>query len=177
LPTPSRRTPATRALPMLPGGISINEQSCFIYRHPTLRKPRRVGHPLIATTLKGRVQEHVSKQIVSRVRRSSEKALAILTNAMSRYAREIHWEPIVEIVSHLPKEELAGMAEALVSLTSFKRHITRDAETVGGPIDVAVISRGDGFVWIKRKHYFDPKLNPHFFANYFYDCQRSPATT
>jgi hypothetical protein len=24
-------------------------------------------------------------------------------------------------------------------------------ETVGGPIDVAVISKGEGYVWVKRK--------------------------
>lgn len=59
------------------------------------------------------------------------------------------------------------MAESLVNLTSFKRKISLDAETVGGPIDVAVISKGDGFIWIKRKHYFKPELNPGFFANYF----------
>lgn len=40
-------------------------------------------------------------------------------------------------------------------------------ENVGGPVDVAVISKGDGFVWIKRKHYFRPELNQHFFDNYF----------
>ena len=34
------------------------------------------------------------------------------------------------------------MAESLVNLTSFKRRVTMDAETVGGPIDVAVISKG-----------------------------------
>jgi len=28
-------------------------------------------------------------------------------------------------------------------------------ETVAGPIDVAIISKGDGLIWIKRKHYFD----------------------
>jgi hypothetical protein len=27
-----------------------------------------------------------------------------------------------------------------------------------------IISKGDGFIWIKRKHYFDPRLNPRFFA-------------
>jgi len=41
------------------------------------------------------------------------------------------------------------------------------SETVGGPIDVAVISKGDGFIWIKRKHYFSPELNHHFFDNYY----------
>jgi len=59
------------------------------------------------------------------------------------------------------------MAESLVSLTSFKRKVTMESETVGGPIDVAVISKGDGFIWIKRKHYFKPELNPQFFASYY----------
>jgi hypothetical protein len=78
-----------------------------------------------------------------------------------------HIAPIIDIVGMLPKDELAEMAESLVNLTSFKRRVTPQAETVGGPIDVAVISRGDGFIWIKRKHYFDTKLNPHFLANYY----------
>ena len=69
----------------------------------------------------------------------------------------------MSIVSLLPKEELAEMAETLVSLTSFKRRMTPEAETVGGPIDVAVISKGDGLVWVKRKHYFDRNLNLRYF--------------
>ena len=60
--------------------------------------------------------------------------------------------PIMEIVQHLPKEELAEMAEALVSLTALKRRVSLEEETVGGPIDVAVISKGDGLIWIRRKH-------------------------
>lgn len=85
------------------------------------------------------------------------------------YRRQNHVQPILEAVAFLPKDELAAMAESLVNLTSFKRKISLDAETVGGPIDVAIISKGDGFVWIKRKHYFKPELNPYFFANYFKD--------
>ena len=71
-------------------------------------------------------------------------------------------DPIMEVVTHLPKEELASMAEALINLTSLKRRVSLDQETVGGPIDIAIISKGDGFVWIKRKHYFDPALNPSY---------------
>jgi hypothetical protein len=59
------------------------------------------------------------------------------------------------------------MAESLVNLTSFKRRVTLDAETVSGPIDVALISKGDGFIWMKRKHYFDGEKNPHFLRNYY----------
>ena len=36
-------------------------------------------------------------------------------------------------------------------------------ESVGGNIDVALISKGDGFIWKKRNPYFDPKINPQFF--------------
>ncbi|MRR11700.1 hypothetical protein EG835_04360 [bacterium] len=80
-------------------------------------------------------------------------------------AREFR-NDVIGTVSVLPKDELAAMAESLVNLTSFKRRVTMSPESVGGPIDVAVVSKGDGFVWIKRKHYFEPQLNPHFFSRY-----------
>ena len=66
-------------------------------------------------------------------------------------------------VAFLNKEDLADMAESLVRMTCLKRHVTTDDETVGGPVDVAVITKGDGFIWIKRKHYFTPELNHHYF--------------
>ena len=79
-------------------------------------------------------------------------------------AEELHWEPVVRNIATLPKDELAAMAEAFVNLTKFRRRVTTERETVGGPIDVAVITKGDGFVWVRRKHYFDPALNPRFFS-------------
>lgn len=66
---------------------------------------------------------------------------------------------IENMVEFMPKPELAKMAEALVNLTSIKRRVSRGMETVGGPIDVAIISQSEGFVWVKRKHYFPPELN------------------
>ncbi len=75
-------------------------------------------------------------------------------------------DPVMQVVSMLPKDELAAMAEAFVNLTSFKRKVSVGPETVGGPIDVAVVSKGDGFIWIKRKHYFEQSQNPQFFAKY-----------
>ena len=69
----------------------------------------------------------------------------------------------------MEKEDLAELAENLIYLTSLKRRITPNLESVGGPIDVAVISKGDGFIWIKRKHYFNPDLNRSYFNNYLND--------
>lgn len=82
---------------------------------------------------------------------------------MLEFQRDAHVDPILTTVSILPKEELGAMAEALVNLTSLKRRVTTDVETVGGPTDVALISKGDGFIWLKRKHYFKPELNHDFF--------------
>ena len=83
------------------------------------------------------------------------------------YRKEHYVNPVMSVVQLLPKDELAAMAESLINLTSFKRRVSMEEETVGGPIDVAVISKGDGFIWIKRKHYFDRELNQQFFANYY----------
>ena len=89
------------------------------------------------------------------------------TEKLTNYRGKHHVLPIINVVEGLPKDELAAMAESLINLTSFKRRVSMQVETVGGPIDVAVISKGDGFVWIKRKHYFTSELNQQFFANYY----------
>ncbi len=94
----------------------------------------------------------------------------LLRNLLKRWDenREQHYSgPVMEIVAALPKDELAAMAESLVNLTKFKRRVSKQHETVGGPIDVAVITKGDGFVWIKRKHYFNAELNPRFMSKYY----------
>lgn len=74
--------------------------------------------------------------------------------------------PVVSAVAFFSPTEMATMAETLVSLESFRQQVTLRSETVGGPIDVSVITRGDGYIWIKRKHYFKPELNHQFFSNY-----------
>jgi hypothetical protein len=97
----------------------------------------------------------------------SEDIISNFKNQMDLYSQENHVNPILQSVAVLPKDELASMAETFINLTSFKRRVASDQkETVGGPIDVAVITKGDGFIWIKRKHYFKPELNQHFLRNY-----------
>jgi hypothetical protein len=76
-------------------------------------------------------------------------------------------DPILDTVACMQKSELVAMAEAMVNLTALKRHVSTDAETVGGPIDVALITKGDGFIWIKRKTNYDPVINRHLSQNHF----------
>lgn len=60
-------------------------------------------------------------------------------------------QPIFANLRDQPRHELADLAEALVNLTALKTRVTDVVETVGGPIDVAVISKGEGFVWTRHQ--------------------------
>ena len=61
--------------------------------------------------------------------------------------------PILESVQLIPLPEMAFLAESLVNITTLKRTFALDGnqQTVGGPTDVAVLSKGEGFIWIKQK--------------------------
>lgn len=96
----------------------------------------------------------------------TEKYTEDYKTGMDDYIDKSYIRPLMETVAFLDKEDLADMAESLVRMTCLKRHVTTDEETVGGPVDVAIVTKGDGFIWKKRKHYFDPDLNSQFFERY-----------
>jgi hypothetical protein len=85
------------------------------------------------------------------------------TEEVDNYLNENSVSRILYALDGIGKEDMAKLAESLVEITSLKMRVSRDVETVGGPIDVAVLSKTDGFIWIKRKHYFQPELNSHYF--------------
>ena len=107
--------------------------------------------------------------------RAIEAARRIGVDSAKMFKDSVHrgfkqrWRKIVRAVEALTIGELAQVASTLVGLSSFEQQMSPESETVGGPVDVAVISKGDGFIWIDRKHYFRKELNDHFFRNYYDD--------
>lgn len=60
--------------------------------------------------------------------------------------------PFMTAVAGLPRQDLGELAASLVNFAIFRAKMSIDAqETLRGPVDVAVISKGDGFTWIRRK--------------------------
>lgn len=114
-----------------------------------------------------KLNDDEKKTLKEKLKKESKNILNNMEKDLSKIKRQNYIAPIIDVVAMLPKDELAAMAESLVNLTLFKRRVSMDAETVAGPIDVALISKGDGFIWIKRKHYFEQELNPQFFNNYY----------
>lgn len=70
---------------------------------------------------------------------------------LAEFVQREYVEGIVDAVDSFGIEDMANMAESLISITNLQRHITSSEESVGGPVDVAVITRSDGFVWLKHK--------------------------
>lgn len=68
---------------------------------------------------------------------------------------ELSWErfvsPMLATVEALPRVDMARMAEALVGIQALRAASMGSQPTVGGPIDVVVISRAHGVQWLRRK--------------------------
>jgi hypothetical protein len=60
-------------------------------------------------------------------------------------------EPLVGTVAGLPGTELGRIAESLVGLQALRQLTQAEAETVGGPVDVMLITRAHGITWVKHK--------------------------
>lgn len=52
---------------------------------------------------------------------------------------------------------MAELAESVINLTGFQRILTFEQEGVGGPVDVAGITKNDGFTWLRRKSWYHNK--------------------
>jgi hypothetical protein len=99
---------------------------------------------------------------IQKQRRENRVTIEAFEKEFAEYRRTSLVKPVLDVVASLPKEEMADMAQAMVEITSLRRRVDSPLESVGGPVDVAVISKGDGFIWIKRKHYFNIELNRDF---------------
>lgn len=120
----------------------------------------------IVQSLRG-IRRSTRDRLRANLRTATDAVLDDLRDKTIRQLKEESTAESEDAVMFMAKPDLGNLAEALVNITSVKRRASLETESVGGPIDVAVISKDDGFIWVKRKHYFDADLNPRFFARKF----------
>ena len=103
------------------------------------------------------------------VQNSLNTTTASVINQIIQKAQQQYLYPISNSIATLPIEELSLLAESMINITSLRRKVAIDNNigTVGGPVDLAIISKGEGFIWLKRKHYFDPTLNPQYMYSHY----------
>lgn len=125
-----------------------------------LSLPKTVLDPVVELT------DAQKQTYIEQARQALPKHFSDFYDNMTKYRRETYTQPIKQAISSLPISELAAVAETFLGASQIQKRVSPELETVGGPVDVAVISKGDGFVWIKRKHYFEEKFNPAFKLKY-----------
>jgi hypothetical protein len=60
----------------------------------------------------------------------------------------------------MPLGESVDLARFLVDMTINFVRFAPGALAVGGPVEIAALTRHEGFKWVERKHYYPPRLNP-----------------
>jgi hypothetical protein len=64
------------------------------------------------------------------------------------------------VAQTMPVRDAIDLADFLVETTKRFFRFLPGADIVGGETDIAVVTRYEGFKWIKRKHFYPQSLNP-----------------
>ena len=105
----------------------------------------------------GNLRDSIEEEILQRKPEFVEKLSGAMTSHLGYYTRV---ERFRSSVHALPMEELCDLAKFLINSESSIMNWTTDHNYVGGPVDVASITREDGFMWVETKQRFDPGKNP-----------------
>jgi hypothetical protein len=112
------------------------------------------------------LSDEKKKEYLQAARQEVPNMFKKFADSMTEFRDRTYTRPIKQSIASLPISELGTVAEALLGASQVLKKVNPDLETIGGPVDVAVISKGDGFIWIKRKHYFSDALNPTYKLRY-----------
>lgn len=100
----------------------------LLYQKDLYEQALNVDHEIIVNKVKDLVQEH----------------------------RVAHFKQWLEVIKKYSLQEMAALAENLIKATELHRKITFQQENVGGLVDLALITRNDGFQWLNRKSWYEP---------------------
>ena len=62
-------------------------------------------------------------------------------------------------VPAMPIKDAIDLVKFLADISVNSSRFVPGPQVIGGPIDIAVITKHEGFKWIQRKHYYDKDLN------------------
>ncbi len=67
------------------------------------------------------------------------------------------------VFAPMPIQDAIDLARFLVDSSIMFSRFLPGPQIVGGPIEIAAITKHEGFRWVSRKHYFDQTLNKELF--------------
>jgi hypothetical protein len=88
-------------------------------------------------------------------------SLGVPDEIASKVAADLHRKLAVSLVQPaMPIQDAVDLADYLVQTSIGYSRFNVGWPSVGGPVEIATITRHEGFKWIKRKHFFRPELTP-----------------
>lgn len=101
---------------------------------------------------KGKCTKNALKDINSI---SEDDAVMDIRSKVNDFIGDEYLHGLFRSIASFNVPDMASMAESLIEVTNLQRHITSAEESVGGPVDVAVITRSEGFVWMQHKSWLN----------------------
>lgn len=96
----------------------------------------------------------VSEDIIVKVNEiDNEHYVKTYSEQLDEFIDDNYIAGIMDAVDSFNVEDLTNMAGSLISITNLQRHFSSSEESVGGPVDVAVITKAEGFKWVKHKEW------------------------
>ena len=125
----------------------VSPQSDQEYRDATIELEEGVINKITDLLEK----ENVPPSIIMKVKDLTyEKIHERYIDRIDNFIHDNFTSGVVTALDFFNLEEMAKMAENLIAITNLQRHISSSEESVGGPIEVAVITKTGGFKWIKH---------------------------
>lgn len=130
--------------------------------HPTLTKSLTDTMPALLNKILEQISGEFTDSVVKDKIKNfdTSRAVQLFSDLLNRESRDKFANPLVNTLVSLDKTDMAEFAESLIALTSLNRRVTGAEEGVGGPVDVVIITKSDGVVWMRHKSFINPALNP-----------------
>ncbi len=74
-----------------------------------------------------------------------------LQDQLFEYSYSSYGDPLSDRIAKMSPDQLASTAEALLMISLFRQRLLAEEQASFSPIDVAIITKADGFAWYKRK--------------------------
>lgn len=107
------------------------------------------------------IEQHAPLQLTAQIQfalQNSERLAKVgkevrelANNRLTKHMEETRLERLREVVAGIPTATLASVAQSLISIVPLRQALSGELGTVGGPIDVATITRAEGFKWVQHK--------------------------
>ena len=106
---------------------------------------------LILEIIDGEFDDIISEVIVEKIAVLKDERKKGIGKEFQRTSESDFVDPFTSTLSGLPSTSLGKMAENLIELQILRQSSQAIQDTVGGPVDVAVITLEKGFQWFRHK--------------------------